>query len=110
MQRAKVLIQEVLEHVYTQSHRSERAVLAHFEEIRKETAPEITDLKAEVAKLRRMVIWAYPFSQDHLEEFDTAECEVMVGGGSLDSMEWAFNCIECDFDSKNPLDNECFPW
>jgi hypothetical protein len=110
MQQAKALIQEILDHVYKQPRRSERVVLAHFDRVKKETAPEIEELRAEIAKLRRMVVWAYPFSEDQLCNFDTEECEVIVGGGSLDSMEWAFNCVECDFDSKKPLDKDIFPW
>jgi len=103
MNHVRNLIQRVVEQVYTYPKGAERAVLAEFERVQRETAPEIDELKARIEKLEKMLVWAYSFTSDDRVNFSDMEDDAWSAGGRPpDSVEWGVGVVECRFDCDCP--------
>ena len=103
MNHVRSLILEVLETVYLDRDTAEKTVLAYFERVRRETAPEIDELKSRIEKLEKMLVWSYSFTSVDIMNFDDFEQATYSAGGSpLDSIGWGVGVIECRFDCEYP--------
>lgn len=110
MNHVRSLILEVLETVYLDRSAAERVVLAEFERVRRETAPEIDRLKAWIEKLEKMLFWTYSFTSDDRVNFSDMEENAWAGGSRPpDPIEWGVGVVECRFDCEYP-DGKYDPW
>lgn len=111
MQHARNLIQEILEVVYLNRTQAERAVWAQFERVKRETAPEIDELKARIEKLETMLVWAYSFTSNDMINYDNLEQTTRADGGrGPDPVGWGIGVIECRFDCDIPSYKDWSPW